>query len=371
MKKFLGVAFCAALATTVCAQSQSRNFRTLATRMPAEWYATADARAVADSCLKYQFPSGGWAKNQNWHETPTGKALKERMDIVQEIKSEKGIGATIDNNATTSEMLLLAKVYANSKQKKYKKAFLKGVDYLLEAQYDNGGWPQFYPFKPFTKEGAPFYSNHITFNDNAMYNVMVFLRDVANNQEPFAAMKLPAKLVEKMRQAYNKGIDCILKTQVVIDGKRTVWCQQHDERTLLPAPARSFELVSLTGNGETPNLLKLLMDVENPSQEIIDAVKGAVEWLEKHALVDVKLESFTNKDGKRDRRLVHAFGHRMWARYYDMETGEPFVCDRDGVKQPGLEYIGYERRNGYSWYGTEPEAVLKAFPKWLKKVSKE
>ena len=39
--------------------------------------------------------------------------------------------------------------------------------------------------------------------------------------------------------AFRRGMDCILKCQVVIDGSPTVWCAQHDEITLAPAMGRS------------------------------------------------------------------------------------------------------------------------------------
>lgn len=77
------------------------SFRNVARNMNSEWYKTADAARVADSVIAYQFPSGGWAKNQNWHWTPDAKKAKERANIKRLIKSKEGIGATIDNMSTT------------------------------------------------------------------------------------------------------------------------------------------------------------------------------------------------------------------------------------------------------------------------------
>ena len=273
--------------------------------------------------------------------------------------------------------MLLAKVYAAGCQDKqlkkkvlkgYRDAFVRGVGYLLEAQYDNGGWPQFYPLKPLDNEGHPFYSNHITFNDDAMHNVLVLLREIYEERQPYDALHLEPALLERVRQAFDKGIACILDCQIRKDGKLTVWCQQHDEVTLAPAPARAYELASFTGSHETASLLELLMSLPQPSDRVIEAVTAAVEWLKAHALQDVELRTFTNAEGKTDRRLVHKFGHQTWARYYDLQTEEPYVCDRDGKPQPSLEYIGYERRNGYGWYGDMPAHIIKNYPKWLKKV---
>ena len=110
------------------------------------------------------------------------------------------------------------------------------------------------------------------------------------------------------------------------------------------------------------------MSLPEPSDSIITAVSSAVEWLQQHVIRDMQIEYFVNADGKRDRRLVHHFGSNIWARYYDLQTEEPYVCDRDSRPQPSLEYIGYERRNGYSWYGTTPQHVIDRFPDWLRRV---
>ena len=355
-------------------------------KTPAEWLASTEAVAVADTVVKYQFPSGGWSKNIDWNLPPEGSQLKARQEAWRQIHSKNGVGSTIDNGATTSEMKYLAMVYEalgnkelvgkqiSAKRVKllrqsYRAAFLKGVDYLLEAQYDNGGWPQFYPKKPLNSEGHPFYSDHITFNDNAMVNVLKMIRDMAEDRKSFyRAINIPAETKARLAAAFDKGIECILNCQIKKNGKLTVWCQQHDEKTLEPAPARSYELASFNGSHETPELLQLLMSLPEPNDRVVEAVSSAVAWLEAHALKDVRQESFVNVDGKRDRRLVHHFGSKTWARYYDLETEEPYVCDRDGVKQPSLEYIGYERRNGYGWYSTAPQEVIDAFPEWLRRV---
>ncbi len=54
----------------------------------------------------------------------------------------------------------------------------------------------------------------------------------------------------------------------------------------------------------------------------------------------------------------------LWARYYDIDHGEPFVCDRDGIPRRHLSEIGTERRNGYAWYSTKPAALYKLYDKW-------
>lgn len=62
----------------------------------------------------------------------------------------------------------------------------------------------------------------------------------------------------------------------------------------------------------------------------------------------------------------------LWGRFYDLETGRPFFCDRDGIKKNTLAEIGNERRTGYAWYGTWPQKLLSEdYPRWKKTIGKK
>ena len=289
--------------------------------MPDEWYGSDTAQAIADQLVMRQMDNGGWQKNVPYH-----KLLDD--DELAKVR-RTGVGATIDNGATTLEMQFLAKVYGRTANSDYKASFLKALDYLLEAQYDNGGWPQFYP-----PRGNVSYSARITYNDDAFVNVMYMLRDIYEERQPYDAFKLSVEEKTKARRAFDNGVECILKTQIRQNGVPTVWCAQHDEHDLRPAPARSYELASFSGS------------------------KG------------YKTEKVKDAAGKTDIKVVPSAGHVMWARFYDLETGQPFFCDRDGVKKTSLSEIGYERRNGYSWYTTAPQRIIDAYPQWKADIQK-
>jgi PelA/Pel-15E family pectate lyase len=242
---------------------------------------------------------------------------------------------------------------------KYKTSFINGLNYLFKAQYDNGGWPMFYPLK----KG---YYTHINFNDNCIVNIMELLNSIYN-KIPLYVFVADDETVARSKKAFDKGLDCILKTQIIVNGKPTVWCAQHDEYTFLPAKARSYELPSFSG-GESVGIIKLLMEIPNPSPAVIKSVLGAMEWLDAHRIKNTRWDSFTNKDGLKDRRIVSdPKAGDMWARFYDLETQQPYVCDRDGIKKKTIEEIGYERRTGYNWYTEAPQEVFELFPAWKEK----
>ncbi len=325
--------------------------------MPAEWYASDQAAEVAETVLNHQTKIGGWTKNTDFHK----KINEEEWAKV----SESGIGATFDNAATITEMRFLAKMYKNRKDERYKDAFIKGFNYILKAQYDNGGWPQFYPARP---NNSVSYSACITFNDNAYVNVMNMLKDIFTDAEDLKTLKLDDNIKKLARESFDKGVRCILDTQIIVDGERTVWCAQHDQVTLKPAKARAYELPSFSG-AESVNITLLLMSLPSPSDEVVAAIKGAVKWFDKHKIPDMKYERYKDENGEKDSKLVPSPGSVVWARFYDLETEKPFFCGRDGIKKETLQEIEKERRGGYSWYNNAPSKVLKEYPEWLNKIN--
>ena len=232
---------------------------------------------------------------------------------------------------------------------RYRAAFDRGIDYLLAAQYQNGGWPQYFPLR----RG---YYSHITYNDDAMINVLIVLRDAAAGKPPYDFVDAARRA--RAAAAVVRGIDCILRTQIKQGGKLTAWCAQHDEKTLEPAWARNFEPPALSG-GESVGVVRFLMEIEQPTPEIIAAVEGAVAWFQAVAIHGVRLEEFTGELGKRDKRVVaDPAAGPLWARFYELGTNRPVFTGRDKVIRYAISEIEHERRNGYSYYVSSPGASL-------------
>lgn len=330
-----------------------------AAHLDPEFFSTAEATRIGDNLLLYQQTTGGWPKNIDM-----AKKLSDSEKKKVEAQKTNVKESTIDNRATSTEIIYLSKLYNATGNSRYKDAVMKGMQYLFDAQYDNGGWPQFYP----RNKG---YYTHITYNDDAMINVMKIMRDASLGKAPFAF--LPDSVKQKAKTALDKGIDCILKTQYVQNGKLTVWCAQHDEKTLKPANARAFELASLSGQ-ESDDIVLFLMSLSKPSQAIVNSVEAAVEWFHNTEIDGYKREYFKNADGKKDWRLVKcADGEEskpLWARFYTLDGNRPFFCDRDGVMKFDVSEIGHERRNGYSWYNSEALKVFKKYDQWSRKYGK-
>jgi len=318
-------------------------------KKPDAWFAGDEARRIAANILSFQTDLGGWPKNVDTTASPFSGDRKD-------------LKPTFDNSATTDELRFLARIFRAVKDDRYLKSFQKGYDYILNAQYPTGGWPQFYP--PDKQ-----YHRYITFNDDAMVRLMLFLRETYSL--PIYDF-LDEGRKNRARDEFANGIRCILKCQIKIDGKLTAWCAQHDELDYRPRPGRSYELVSISG-GESVGIVRLLMTLERPTAEQIQAVESAVAWFEAAKLKGIKVVTVDDKNAPKgtDKRVVEdASAPPIWARFYEIGTNLPIFCDRDGVPKRKLDQIGYERRNGYRWLTYAPAALLeKDYPAWKKKLA--
>ncbi|MCC7336525.1 MAG: pectate lyase [Pirellulaceae bacterium] len=305
-------------------------------KRPDSWFGSDEGRKTLDCILSWQSDHGDWPKNTD---TTTKPYSGERSKL----------DGTFDNGATTGELRALARAFTATGDERYEKAFLKGFDHILKAQYANGGWPQYYPLR----EG---YYTNITFNDHCMVRLLEFLRD-ATVADEYAF--LDGNRRDAATQAIERGVDCIVKCQIVVNGTLTVWCAQHDEVTLAPAIARSYELASLSGS-ESAGILKYLMSIEKPTPEVIRAVKAGTAWFESARIEGIRIEKIGG-----DRQVItDDAASPVWARFYEIETNRPFFCDRDGVPKYKLNEIGNERRNGYAWYGNWGESLADAYAVW-------
>ena len=328
-------------------------------RQPPQWYRSDEARRVADNVLLYQRACGGWPKNVDM-----ARALSaDERRAVAGLKAAQD--ATIDNGATYTQLAFLARVDAPTGDGRCRDGFFRGLDYLLEAQYDNGGWPQYYP-------NARGYHRHVTFNDDAMVGVLRVLGDVAGKEAVYAFVDDARR--RRARAAVARGVDCILRCQVIRTGRRTAWCAQHDAETLAPADARAYEKASLSGH-ETVGILRFLMEQERPAPEVVAAVEAGVAWLEGAKLAGLRLERRPDASLPKGYDLVVTESRGappLWARFYEIGTGRPMFCGRDGVVKYRLSEIDAERRTGYAWYTDAPAALLaRDYPAWRAKTRRE
>lgn len=272
---------------------------------------------------------------------------------------------TFDNGITYAQIAYLAQAYTDTQKEDYKTAVVRGLNYILVVQYANGGWPQYYPLENN-------YSRYITFNDDAYIGIMRVLKDITDGKPAYAFLE--KKQQQKLVTAFNKGLDCILQTQINDAGMPTAWCQQYDEVNLQPAWARKFEPPSIC-NGESTGIVLLLMSIHHPSAAVKNAVQNAVAWFIESKILNTSVKTIDAPEmvtqftiSRHDKVVMNRPGAPpIWTRYYELKTHLPLFCNRDSKVVYSLDEVARERRDGYGWYTYEPQKVLDAYPAWQKK----
>jgi PelA/Pel-15E family pectate lyase len=319
------------------------------------WYAGPEAVRIADNVRLYQRRTGGWPKNIDMAQ-PLGDEERARVAADKTL-----LDSTLDNGATWTQLSYLARVFDATREERFKASVLEGLDFLLDAQYANGGWPQFYPLHDD-------YSRHITFNDLAMIGTMSLLGDVAESRPPFGFVDGARRA--RAADAIARGLRLVLATQIRVQGALTGWCAQYDETTLEPRGARTYQHASIDSR-ETADIARYLMRLPRPDPPVVEAVEGAIAWLRRATLSGVRVERRADPSAPLGYDVVvipDPAAPPLWARFYEIGSNRPIFSGRDGVVKYRLSDIEYERRTNYGWLGTWPVEVVEAeYREWKTK----
>jgi PelA/Pel-15E family pectate lyase len=317
------------------------------------WYAGDEAKALTESILSFQAPSGGWSKHLGFGQGPR----KSGMQWTSQSDPGKPAHylATFDNSSTTAEMHFLANAWLATEREDCKAAFVKGVNFIFAAQYPNGGWPQVYPL-----EGG--YHDDVTFNDNAMTHILELLGGIARD-EPCYGFLDPHQRQQAV-EALARGVQCVLKTQIDQGGRKTVWCSQFDPLILMPSNARKMEPATLSG-GESSGILKFLMSISNPTPEIVACIESGLKWFDEVKIIGIGTRDV---DGKTIYVADPTSAEIRWARFYDLKTNKPVFPGRDGILYETFEAMAAKNKLGYDFYTSLPGSVVTTHQKKWRKM---
>ncbi|MBP1679177.1 MAG: pectate lyase [Bacteroidetes bacterium] len=310
----------------------------------------SDGAAIADNVLLFQKRNGGWPKNYDMRAILTGE---QRRAVVA---SGDATNTTFDNGATYSHVEFLADAFLRTGDARYRDGCIRGVEFMLAAQNPNGGWPQFFP-----DTGG--YRRYITFNDGAMIGVMSVLLRVARGDSLFSFVD--SQRVQRSRAAVDRGVECILRCQVMQGGRPSAWCQQHDDLDFSPRGARTYEPAALASM-ESAGVVDFLMRLDRSGPDVATAIGHAVNWLDRSAIKGIRVEIVKAPEVRYQHHtsvedvavIADPDAPVVWARYYELGTNRPLFCNRDGRVVYSLAEVDRERRTGYAWYTKEPQAVV-------------
>ena len=241
------------------------------------YHATADesyyraAEQTAGALIAGQLACGGW----NYAIDFAGeKSLREWYDTIgrnawrlEEFQHYYG-NATFDDSSTVDAARYLLRFYLEKRDAKAKAVLDRALQFILDAQYPVGGWPQRAPpMDGFSKNGAPDYTGYITFNDGVTHGIIEFLLECHQ-----------ALRDERLLEPIRRGMGCFLATQHA--APQAGWSLQHT-LDLEPAGARTYEPKSLATHTTAANIDACLGFYRlTGDTKFLARVPEALAWLE-------------------------------------------------------------------------------------------
>lgn len=244
------------------------------------------AEDVARALIRGQQPSGGWnyhidfggdASARDWYETIGSHGMR-----LEEFRHYYG-NATFDDGGTIESGKFLLRLYLEKNDPEYRAPLERVIDFVIDAQYPIGGWPQRYPInREYSNAGLPDYTANITFND-----------EVAINNTDFLALVYQGLGSQRVLEPLQRGMGVFLLAQ---QGQpQPGWALQYS-LDLKPAGARTSEPPSLATHMTYACIRQLMKFYRwTGDTKYLARIPEALDWLDKLELPpERKLNGFTH-----------------------------------------------------------------------------
>jgi PelA/Pel-15E family pectate lyase len=291
------------------------------------YHATADefyyaaAEAVAAALVRGQLRSGGWNyvvdfagadSLRKWHDTigRNGWRLEEFHHY-----SDNG---TFDDQVTADAARFLLRLYVERRDARYKPALDKAIAFVLQSQYEAGGWPQRYPTRA---AGAPAYSAYLTFND-----------EVTAENIDFLILCYQVLGDSRLLAPIRRGMQFFLASQQ--PAPQAGWALQYT-LDLKPAGARTYEPKALVTDQTARNIGHLIRFYRLTGEaNFLAGIPAALTWLESARL----------SAGGNMQRGTHPT-------FVELETNRPLFVHRSGSNVVnGRYYVDHDREATLAHY---------------------
>ena len=306
--------------------------------------------AYAINITTWQNDLGGWEKDFAEEYTKPWDGVEARTYYQFENGTET---ASLANKGTTKEIRYIADAFINSSNNSnrtiFKESLEGGIHWILNSQHPAGGWGKVYPSRGC---GDCNYSDMMTFNDHVMTTAVLLLLDIVEKKEPFNSEIMENVNLSSVENSLERAMSFILNSQIIVNGSRTIWGQQHDPYTFESVPGRSFERECRTPN-ESVGIVALLLNWEDRTPEIINATWGAVDWYERNVVLDYWFNKSNNGT------IEYREGEFLWYRYYNLTNDDYFFANRDSIKVYTIDELEISLKAGYRWAGSWGEALIK------------
>lgn len=299
------------------------------------------AKQVADALVWGQHPAGGWHYMFDFDMT----GIREWYDEVaskcwgwEEYYHYYG-NCTFDDEGTYAPAQFLLDLYCETLDPAYRDPLIKALDFVVEAQYPNGGWPQRYPLMyDYPHGGHDDYTHYYTYNDGVAANNIKLLFD--------AWEKLGIKAY---RDAAISGMDFYIVSQLPYP--QSGWAQQYT-MDMRPGWARTYEPAALSVHRTITNINDLMRFYTMTGyRRYLDPIPNAIDWLERSAITNDPSLNYTH------------------AGFYEFGTDKPLYYHFEGTDPENHRSVVNHEREGAWWYRKSARPDIEGFRDKYKRVS--
>lgn len=309
-----------------------------------EYYYQA-ATEVAEALIWGQLPVGGW----NYMIDFAGdRSLREWYNTIgknawgfEEHNQYYG-NATFDDVTTSKAAEFLLRIYLEKMDPRFKPALDKAIDFVLEAQYPLGGWPQRYPLMHnHPHHGKEDYTSFYTYNDDVIWGNLEFLIDCYYTLGE-----------ERLLDPIHRAMNFFIITQH--GNPQGGWTEQYD-MNLQPVHARTYEPAALMPGATFRNALHMLNFYKyTGDRRYLSRIPDAIEWLKASSLPDDQTED----------------GTRTHPTFVEVGTNRGLYAHRKGTGvSDGKYWVDYNDKNLLAHYGGKANVNIKLLEDEYKKVS--
>ncbi len=282
------------------------------------------AKRAANALIYGQYPSGGWHYLIDFDMSGIGEwyrtSASQYINGLEEHRHFWG-NCTFDDDVTQGTTRFLLHLYMETLDPAYRKPLLKALDFILDAQYPNGGWPQRYPLRyDYSHDGLPDYTSNYTLNDSAMKNTIDTLIE--------AYEKLGNEIYLK---AAIRGVNFIIMVQGP-EGQ-AAWAEQYD-MDLKPAWGRTHEPPGIMPRVTIENIRILeRIYLMTGDRRYLASIPGALKWFRDSTLL-------IEQDGRSFMARFYTPGdnspiYKHWTGEYNEEGYETFYYNQDPTGNTG------------------------------------
>jgi PelA/Pel-15E family pectate lyase len=313
--------------------------------------------------------SGYWIEKEVSPFVPfTGKGLTY-VSADGKIIENKG---TFQSGICVSFMRILIDTFLKTKNNILLISIHKLLDNMIEISeiYHHGGIPLYYP-----KLDNEDWKYNISIKNGNYINFLRTIEIILNNENliEFIEPKL-----EKIKLAYKKTLNLLLKLQINVNGITTIWSQYYDKSSLSPCAGNSNEPLGLCSM-ESAQILLYLMDFENPTNNIKNSIISGCEWFKKNKIcgwiqVFDKKSYDTNIQDElcEQQTMLVQYNYvpfpdkmTMHSRYYDFETGKPIFMENNEIyHMENFNDMSIEFRNSEFHIGMFGHYLLEVYDEW-------